>query len=134
MSTNPTPTAGTTATGPHRSGWHPVNIGHLVMGVAFVGLVAVWALIVGDVVADHDVRWLLPVPWVLAGLAGLVAAALTGSRRRTASVTGWVGDDRSPAAADATDDSTDDSSDDSAADEARGADRADTRTIPEEDR
>ena len=32
------------------SGLHPVNIGHLVMGIAFAGLVLVWALIQGDVV------------------------------------------------------------------------------------
>ena len=60
---------------------HPVNVGHLVMGLAFLGLVLVWALIVGDVVADDDVRWLLPVPWVLAGGAGLVAMTVSARRR-----------------------------------------------------
>ena len=49
------------------SGRHPVNIGHLVMGLAFVGIVGVWALIQGDVVQGDDIRWLLPVPWVVAG-------------------------------------------------------------------
>jgi hypothetical protein len=57
---------------------HPVNIGQLVMGVAFLGLVAVWALIEGGVVGDDDVRWLLPAPWVLAGLAGLLATTRSG--------------------------------------------------------
>ena len=33
----------TTPTGERISGRHPVNIGHLVMGLAFVGLVGVWA-------------------------------------------------------------------------------------------
>jgi hypothetical protein len=61
-----------------RSARHPVNIGQLVMGVAFLGLVAVWALIQGDVVDGDDVRWLLPVPWVLAGLAGLLATTRSG--------------------------------------------------------
>jgi hypothetical protein len=61
-----------------RSARHPVNVGQLVMGVAFLGLVAVWALIQGDVVGGDDVRWLLPVPWVLAGLAGLSAATRSG--------------------------------------------------------
>ena len=51
-------------------GRHPVNIGHLVMGVAFAGLAVVWALIAGDVVEGDDIRWLLPAPWVLAGIAG----------------------------------------------------------------
>jgi hypothetical protein len=82
------------------SGRHPVNIGHLVMGLAFVGLVGVWALIQGDVVGNGDVRWLLPVPWVLAGLAGLLAVGLSGSKRWSTRQTGWVGaaPDADPAA------------------------------------
>ena len=35
----------------------------------------VWALIVGDVVDDDDIRWLMPIPWVSAGVVGLVAMA-----------------------------------------------------------
>jgi hypothetical protein len=73
------------------SGRHPVNVGHLVMGIAFLGLVGVWALIQGDVVGDGDVRWLLPVPWVLAGLAGLIAIGISGSKRWSTRQTGWVG-------------------------------------------
>ena len=72
------------------AGRHPVNIGHLVMGLAFVGLVAIWSLIVNDVVDDEDIRWLLPVPWVLAGLGGLAALAVSGSRRYATRATGWV--------------------------------------------
>ena len=71
------------------SGRHPVNVGHLVMGVAFLAFVGVWALIQTEAVGGGDVRWLLPVPWVLGGLAGLTAIALSGSRRRTRA-TGWV--------------------------------------------
>lgn len=63
---------------------HPVNIGHLVMGLAFAGLVGVWALIVGDAVDGDDIRWLLPLPWVFAGAVGLLAVTLA-SRRRTPS-------------------------------------------------
>ena len=63
------------------AGRHPVNIGHLVMGLAFAGLVVIWALIEGEVIADNDIRWLLPIPWVLAGTAGLLAVTL-GNRRR----------------------------------------------------
>ena len=65
-----------------RTGRHPVNIGHLVMGLAFAGLVVIWALIEGDVIADSDIRWLLPIPWVLAGTAGLLAVTLGNRRRR----------------------------------------------------
>lgn len=65
------------------AGRHPVNIGHLVMGVAFLGLVGIWALIQGDLVAGTDVRWLMPVPWVFAGIAGLLATTLTTGRHTT---------------------------------------------------
>lgn len=70
-----------TETLPTDSWRHPVNVGHLVMGVAFAGMVLVWALIAGDVVAKDDIRWLMPIPWVSAGGAGLVAMALTARRR-----------------------------------------------------
>ena len=72
------------------SGRHPVNIGHLVMGLAFVGLVGVWALIQADVVDNHDIRWLLPVPWVIAGIAGLLATTMTSRDRWGTRQTGWV--------------------------------------------
>jgi hypothetical protein len=75
-----------------QSGRHPVNVGHLVMGIAFLGLVGVWALVQSDTVGGSDVRWLLPVPWVLAGLAGLLAIGLSGSKRWTTRQSGWVGD------------------------------------------
>ena len=74
-----------------RSGRHPVNVAHLVMGIVFLGLVGVWALVQSDLVGDGEVRWLLPIPWVLAGLAGLLAIGLSGSRRWSARQTGWVG-------------------------------------------
>jgi hypothetical protein len=62
------------------SGFHPVNVGHLVMGVAFAGMVLVWALLQGGVVETSELDWLMPVPWLLAGAAGL-AATVWGSRR-----------------------------------------------------
>jgi hypothetical protein len=71
---------------PERRSWsagrHPVNIGHLVMGVALLGLAVIWALIESDAASASDLRWLLPVPWVAAGAVGLVATAprLRGSR------------------------------------------------------
>ena len=73
------------------SGRHPVNIGHLVMGVALLGIVGIWALVQTDTVTGDDVRWLMPIPWVLAGIVGLVATAITGSRRHAVRQTGWVG-------------------------------------------
>lgn len=76
------------------SGRHPVNVGHLVMGIAFLGIVGVWAVIQSDTVDNDDIRWLLPIPWVLAGLGGLLALALS-SRRKWSGTTGttqvgWV--------------------------------------------
>ena len=62
------------------SGRHPVNIAHLVMGVAFAGMVLVWALVQGDVVATDELRWLMPVPWLAAGGAGLVATVWSSRR------------------------------------------------------
>lgn len=80
----------TYAATPPTSGRHPVSVGHLVMGIAFVSLCAVWALVVSDVVEGADIRWLLPVPWVLAGGAGLVASVLVGRRRHQTRSKGWV--------------------------------------------
>jgi hypothetical protein len=64
------------------SGRHLVNVAHLVMGIAFLGIVGVWLLVEGGVVGGDDVRWLLPLPWVLGGLAGLLSIATAGRRRR----------------------------------------------------
>ena len=86
--TSPGPRPRTDLPGPP-TGFHPVHVGHLVMGVALSGIVVVWALIVGDVVDGHDVRWLVPLPWVVAGAVGLVASALT-SGRHARRVTGWA--------------------------------------------
>lgn len=65
----------------HDTWRHPLNVGHLVMGIAFAGMVLVWALVAGDVAGEDDLAWLMPIPWVSAGAAGLVAMAL-GARRR----------------------------------------------------
>jgi len=74
----------TTTYDDHRpSGRHPVNVGQLVMGLAFLGLVAVWAIVVPlNAVELPHARWLLPLPWLVAGAAGLVATVLSGRRRR----------------------------------------------------
>ena len=69
-----------------------MNIGHLVMGIAFLGLVGIWALVQGDLVNDDDVRWLLPIPWVFAGVAGLLATTLSARNRHLTRQTGWAGE------------------------------------------
>ena len=70
---------------------HPVHIGHLVMGLAFLCIVGAWGLVESGQVSGDDIRWLLPIPWVVAGVAGLVATAITGPRRYAVRQTGWVG-------------------------------------------
>ena len=72
-------------------GRHPVNIGHLVMGIAFLGLVGIWALVQSDVVNGGDIRWLLPIPWVFAGVTGLLATTLSARNRHAARQAGSVG-------------------------------------------
>jgi len=69
---------------PASSGRHPVNIGHLVMGVAFLGLASLWFLYDAEIVAGRDLRWFVSVPWLLAGVAGLVAVILNSRRQRRA--------------------------------------------------
>ncbi|KQY56533.1 MULTISPECIES: hypothetical protein [unclassified Nocardioides] len=64
------------------TGRHPVNTGHLVMGLVFLGLVGIWALVAGEAVDDDDIRWLLPIPWVAGGAIGLAAATWANIRSR----------------------------------------------------
>jgi hypothetical protein len=73
------------------SGRHQLNIGHLVMGIALLGILGIWALVQSDTVTGDDVRWLMPIPWVLAGAVGLTATAITGGRRYAVRQTGWAG-------------------------------------------
>ncbi len=72
------------------TGWHTVNVAHLVMGTALVGLFTVWALISSDTVDLGDAHWLLPAPWLLAGVVGLVATVLRNIRRRPGKMSGWL--------------------------------------------
>lgn len=79
---------------PRRTGWHPVNVGHLVMGVAFLGLVVVWALIASDTVQVEEAGWILGLPWLVAGAIGLAASVLRGRRHPVEAsgphhATGW---------------------------------------------
>jgi len=66
----------------HGSPWHPTHIPHLVMGLALIGLVTVWAVVVplGALELRHA-RWLMPLPWLVAGAAGLTATVLSSRRR-----------------------------------------------------
>lgn len=72
------------------SGFHPVNLTHLIMGVAFACFVGIWAAIMLGPLEFDDLRWVLPVPWLVAGSAGLLAATL--GRRRSERVPRGHGD------------------------------------------
>jgi hypothetical protein len=90
------------------SGRHPVNVAHLVMGVAFLGIAVVWAFIASDTVQGSDVRWLMPIPWVAAGIAGVVASILPSRRHRYAKrQTGWVTPDTPETTTELTTETTD---------------------------
>lgn len=71
----PLPPAG--ATGRGRA--HRPSVLHLVVGLVFLGVAALWALSASGAVGSDD-TWLLPGLLVVAGATGLVAA-LAGSRR-----------------------------------------------------
>ena len=66
-----------TATG--RVSAHRPSVLHLVIGLIFLGVAALWALSASGAVGSDD-TWLLPGLLVVAGATGLVAA-LAGSRR-----------------------------------------------------
>jgi len=63
------------------SGARRPSVLHLVVGLVFLGIAALWALAASGAVSSDD-TWLLPGLLVVAGATGLVAA-LAGGRRRT---------------------------------------------------
>jgi hypothetical protein len=61
---------------------HPLNAGYLVVGLVFLGLASSWALREAGVVDFAEVRWLLPLTLVAAGLVGIAAMTAKGLSRR----------------------------------------------------
>ena len=59
---------------------HRPSVLHLVIGLVFLGLAALWALSASGAVGSDD-TWLIPGLLVVAGATGLVAA-VAGSHRR----------------------------------------------------
>jgi hypothetical protein len=59
---------------------HPLEIGPLVFGLVFLGIVAAWALFELDVVSGASAAWILPVVLIVAGALGVVLAATTPQR------------------------------------------------------
>lgn len=61
---------------------HPLDIGSLVIGLVFLGVVVAWVLFEVDVVSDDDAAWALPVVLITAGVLGVVLAATKERRSR----------------------------------------------------
>ena len=61
---------------------HPLNVSYLVLGLVFLGISGSWALRDWNVVDTSQIRWLLPLTLVVAGVLGLVAFAAKGLGRR----------------------------------------------------
>ena len=61
---------------------HPLNVTNLVVGLVFLGLAGSWALQEAGAVDFDQLRWLLPLTLVVAGVVGLVAFAGRGLRTR----------------------------------------------------
>jgi hypothetical protein len=62
---------------------HPLNVSYLVVGLIFLGVAGSWALRESGVVDFGEVRWLLPLTLVAAGVIGLVAFAAKGIAGRS---------------------------------------------------
>ena len=96
-SRSPGPPPGRFATEPQR---RTVKVAHLVFGVAFVGIAALWALGTRGDISAGDVPVLVPVVLICAGAVGLVAAAVSPLlRRRPPSPADWSEDTTEPLSA-----------------------------------
>ena len=60
---------------------HRVKIAHLVFGLLFLGIVAVWELVITDVITEDRLTIIAPAVLIGAGVIGL-AASLANSRNR----------------------------------------------------
>jgi hypothetical protein len=67
---------------------HPVEVGPLVFGLVFLGIVVAWVLFEVGVVTGADAAWILPIVLIGAGGLGVVLAATRPRRTSTASYAG----------------------------------------------
>lgn len=59
-----------------------VKVAHLVFGLLFLGIAAIWALVVSDVITGDRLTIIVPVLIIGAGVIGLVASLASGRNRR----------------------------------------------------
>jgi len=67
---------------------HPLNVSYLVVGLAFLGIAASWALHQAGVIGGAEVEWLLPLSLVVAGGIGLIAFMARSFRGSSSTTTG----------------------------------------------
>ncbi len=65
------------------NGRHPVNIGHLVMGILFAGLVGAYLMYASNELDVDGLKWAIPVIFIVGGAVGLLAAVMASLRRST---------------------------------------------------
>lgn len=115
-------------TGPQR-----VKAAHLVVGVIFLGITAMWALAEAGTVDWHGSRYAVPVILLVAGTAGLIASLAGGRRRRPRSAP-VIDEPDQPVAYDRADDRIDDRIDEDTTVLDRHDDgREDTAVLPQEE-
>ncbi|MCW2847476.1 MAG: hypothetical protein JWR90_1450 [Marmoricola sp.] len=61
---------------------HSLKIPHLIFGLLFLGIAAVWALVVTNVVTDDGLTVIAPAILIGAGVIGLAASLASGRNRR----------------------------------------------------
>jgi hypothetical protein len=62
---------------------HPLEIGPLVFGLVFLGIVTAWGLFELGLVSGADAAWILPVVLIAAGALGIALAATKDRRAET---------------------------------------------------
>jgi hypothetical protein len=61
---------------------HSVKIPHLIFGLLFLGIAAVWALVVTEVITEDRLPLVIPALLIGAGAIGLAASLASGRNRR----------------------------------------------------
>src|SRR5680860_1850726 len=64
-----------------------VKIPHLVFGLLFLGIAAVWALVLTDVITEDRLTVIAPAVLIGAGVIGLAASLASSRNRRTTTTT-----------------------------------------------
>ena len=61
---------------------HPVRVVHLVFGLLLVAFLTLWAMVETDAIDQGELHWLIPVPFLVLGAAGLGLSLVRAVRKR----------------------------------------------------